>query len=85
MSNAARDAFDGVRKHFQFAEWPAIEKSKKVELEGTEQGSSYIILDKERNFKEGTSIRKTAQEVTIGSGETLRVIHCHVQFHDVSD
>lgn len=82
MSNAAQEALGGIRKHFQFAMWPKIEKSKLVVLNGTEQSSNYAILDSQGVMKEGVQLGKNEKEITMEGGQTLRVAHCDVQFKE---
>lgn len=83
MSNAAQEAFEGTKKHFQFAMWPEIENNKLVVLKGTERSSNYAILDSEGALKEGSPLGTNEKEISMEAGQTLRVTHCDVQFKEM--
>lgn len=82
MTNAAQEALEGAKRHFQFAMWPSIEKNKFVVLKGTEQSSNYTVLDSEEVIKDAAHLGKNEMEISIEEGQTLRVTHCDVQFKE---
>lgn len=82
MSNA-QEAFEGTKKHFQYAEWPNIEHDKLVVLKGTQRTSNYAILDSEGAMKEGSQLGINGKEIKMEAGQTLRVTECDVHFKEI--